>query len=63
MFFNSSIVREIKESPLMCHCASFIKNAKDKFICVWYEGAYETSPDTVIKISYKQPNTGEWEKC
>lgn len=62
MFLNSSIIREIKETPLMCHCASVIENAEGKLICVWYEGAYETSSDTTIKISYRNSETCEWEK-
>ncbi len=59
MIFSFSIIREIKESPAMCHCASIIESAEEKLICVWYEGAYETSSDTVIKISYWNSETCE----
>jgi len=60
MVFNSTIVREIKDTPVMCHCASLVENQAGRLICVWYEGAYETSPDTVLKISHKESKSSEW---
>lgn len=61
MIFSSSIVREIKETAALCHCASVIEKEEGHLICVWYEGAYETSSDTVIRIAHKWPNATEWE--
>ena len=62
MYFDTTIAREIKASALMCHCSSFVENKEGRLICVWYEGAYETSPDTVIKLSYKDPEDSEWQE-
>lgn len=60
MIFELSIIREIKDFPLICHCASILETKKDHYICVWYEGSYETSYDTLIKIAHKNSNTVEW---
>jgi len=61
MNFNATIVREIKDTPAMCHCSSLVQNDQGRLICVWYEGAYETSSDTVLKISSKDSGKPEWE--
>jgi len=63
MFFHSSIIQEITEEPLICHVASIAQIKNDHFICVWYEGPYETSSDTIIKIAHKKPQTDEWEQA
>ncbi len=63
MFFHATIIRELKDEPLICHVASLVQIKEDHFICVWYEGPYETSPETVIKIAHKKPQNTEWEKA
>lgn len=55
---NSSIVRKIEGKPSLCHASSLVVSA-GRALCVWYEGSYETSPDTVIKISRREAR-GEW---
>lgn len=54
---KSSVVRRIDEVPSLCHASSLVVSA-GRALCVWYEGSYETSPDTVIKISRLEAGGG-----
>ncbi len=52
-------VIEIEAEPALVHCSSIIEGSGGELICVWYQGAYETSPDTVLMISRRFP-AGGW---
>ena len=54
-------VVQIEAQPALVHCSSVIEASQGELICVWYQGAYETSPDTVIMIS-RRSSRGEWSK-
>jgi predicted neuraminidase len=54
---------EVRSGPGICHCASIVENAEGELLCVWYEGPYETSPDTVLKISRKSARDSLWSEA
>jgi predicted neuraminidase len=56
----STVIREITDTPGLCHCSSLAENLDGEIICVWYEGAYETAPDTAIRISFKPHGSDSW---
>lgn len=59
MEIQHSIVTEIVAEPAIVHCSSVIETG-DELVCVWYEGPYETSHETVIKISRRKTAGGAW---
>jgi predicted neuraminidase len=60
MPYRKSIVQNIQREAKLCHCPSIVEAKKGDLLCVWYEGAYETSPDTVLKGSFRRKNTSKW---
>ena len=60
MLNRKYMVRSIENEPKLVHCSSIVEGKKGDLLCVWYEGAYETSPDTVIKMSTKKRNSPKW---
>ncbi|TVQ40498.1 MAG: hypothetical protein EA384_02910 [Spirochaetaceae bacterium] len=59
MDIQHRVVTEIVVEPAIVHCSSVIET-DDGLVCVWYEGPYETSRETVIKISRRKGVDGEW---
>lgn len=53
-------IREITKEPAIVHCSSIVQTNDKDFWCVWYECPYETSMETVIKISRKGQNDAKW---
>ena len=53
-------IREITKTPAIVHCSSIVQANDKELWCVWYECPYETSMETVIKISRKGQNDAEW---
>jgi predicted neuraminidase len=53
-------LHEVRGGPGICHCAAIAENDQGELLCVWYEGPYETSPDTVLKISRKPSRDSSW---
>lgn len=48
------VVREIRDTPAIVHCASLAVASREEgaeLVSVWYEGRYETAPDTTIRVS------------
>lgn len=56
-------VHEISAGPGICHCATIAENEDGELLCVWYEGPYETSPDTALKISRRSLREASWSKA
>lgn len=54
---KETIVR-IEAQPALVHCSSVIEIPDGQLLCVWYQGAYETSPDTVLKVSRRSASSG-----
>lgn len=53
-------VWEISKTPALCHCSSVLSNTEGSIV-VWYEGSYETSSDTVLKISRRSAgSSADW---
>lgn len=52
-------VYEVSSEPAIVHCSTLLPFGDGSLICVWYQGAYETSSDTVLKIARRKPN-GTW---
>lgn len=50
---------EVSSEPAIVHCSTLLPTEDGYLICVWYQGAYETSSDTVLKIARREPN-GTW---
>jgi predicted neuraminidase len=61
MNMRSAVMREITGTPGLCHCSSLAENLDGELICVWYEGAYETAPDTTIRVSFKRNGADSWQ--
>jgi predicted neuraminidase len=61
MKMHRAVVREITDTPGLCHCSSLVENLDGGLVCVWYEGAYETAPGTAIRISIKPPGSTSWQ--
>jgi predicted neuraminidase len=59
MDIRHSIITRIAGQPAIVHCSSIIQTG-DWLMCVWYEGAYETSGDTVIKMSRRTLADVSW---
>ncbi len=59
MVFQTAIVTEISSYPAIVHCSSVIY-IQGEGICVWYEGPYETSEKTVLRISRKPAGASTW---
>lgn len=60
MIHDTSIVTEIMSSPSIVHCSSIL-DARENYLCVWYEGPYETSEKTILKLAYKKKESRGWE--
>jgi predicted neuraminidase len=58
---RSAVIREITGTPGLCHCSSLAENLDGELICVWYEGAYESAPDTAIRVSFKRNEADSWQ--
>ncbi len=50
-------VREIRGEPAIVHCSSLAETADGTLLCVWYEGSYETAPDTALRIARRPAAT------
>jgi alpha-L-fucosidase len=59
MEIQHSLVTKIISTPAIVHCSSVI-DAGQYLLCVWYEGPYETSGETVIKIARKGKSDADW---
>ena len=44
-------VYEVQSEPAIVHCSTIIRMRNGDLLCAWYQGSYETSSDTVLKIS------------
>lgn len=51
-------VREISHEPALVHCSSIIVLETNELFCVWYEGPYETSSQTVLRCAKRAGTTG-----
>jgi len=60
MLSETAVIHEIRDTPAICHCSSVVESENGHLICVWYEGAYETSTDEVIKVSYRKSPDEAW---
>jgi predicted neuraminidase len=60
MEIHRTVVREIDDTPGLCHCSSIAENSDGDLVCVWYEGAYETAPGTAVRISFKPHRSESW---
>ncbi|UCF99452.1 MAG: exo-alpha-sialidase [Spirochaetaceae bacterium] len=60
MKMHSAVIHEITDTPGLCHCSSIAENSEGELVCVWYEGAYETAPDTAIRIAFKPSGADSW---
>jgi predicted neuraminidase len=60
MSFSLSVIHEITTSPGLCHCSSIVETAAGTHMAVWYQGAYETSPDTAIMIARQERGADAW---
>jgi predicted neuraminidase len=52
-------VCEITSEPAIVHCSTILPIGSDGLLCIWYQGAYETSSDTVLKYSLRRQD-GTW---
>ncbi|MFA5468843.1 MAG: exo-alpha-sialidase [Sphaerochaetaceae bacterium] len=52
------IIYKLTDRPGLVHCSDQLEVKANTFISVWYQGAYETSPDTVIMLSRKSGQGG-----
>ncbi|MDI9454359.1 MAG: exo-alpha-sialidase [Spirochaetota bacterium] len=59
---GNETIYELLDAPGLVHSSSQISFDDDSLICVWYEGSYETSADTVIKMAQKSPS-GTWSEA
>ncbi|TVQ38307.1 MAG: hypothetical protein EA384_09965 [Spirochaetaceae bacterium] len=60
--FDCSTVREIRDQPAIVHCSTVAEAATGDAVCIWYEGAYETSSDTVLRMARLPSDAGaEWQ--
>ncbi len=55
-------IYELVDAPGLVHSSSQLSFNDGSSICVWYEGSYETSSDTVIKMA-KKSSTEPWSKA
>ncbi len=55
---KETIVR-IEGQPALVHCSSVIETTEGELLCVWYQGAYETASDTVLKGAWRSA-AGAW---
>ncbi len=55
-------IKEIKQEAAIVHCSSLVEAPDESLLCVWYQGPYETSPQTVIKIARKGPKDASWQE-
>lgn len=53
-------IREIIKEPAITHCSTIMATASGDLLCVWYEGPYETSHETVLKIARKRSMDAFW---
>jgi predicted neuraminidase len=53
-------VREITTEPAIVHCSTIVVTTSGDLLCVWYEGPYETSCETVLKIARKGCTESCW---
>ena len=53
-------IREIISEPAMTHCSTIVSTDSQDLLCVWYEGPYETSHKTVLKIARKHVGDSHW---
>lgn len=53
-------IHKISREPAIVHCSSIIESADNQLLCVWYQGSYETSSDTKIMISKRNPENLAW---
>jgi len=60
MVFHTSTVTEISSYPAIVHCSSVLE-VNGVGLCVWYEGPYETSANTVLRVSRRQKGAQSWD--
>ena len=53
-------IREIRSEPAITHCSTIVFTNSHDLLCVWYEGPYETSHETVLKIARKPAGSSDW---
>ena len=61
MDLQINTIRKITDEPAITHCSSIVETSDGDLVAVWYECPYETSSDTLIKISRKSRETKVWE--
>lgn len=59
---TTETIYELLDTPGLVHSSSQLSFDDGSLICVWYEGSYETSADTVIKLAQKD-SKGTWSKA
>ncbi len=55
-------VCEITSEPAIVHCSTILSTDSNGLLCIWYQGAYETSSNTVLKFS-RRSKDGTWDEA